>query len=140
MLNRGNNQTNRHRLSTPTFKTVSSTNNNTSTTMEIIERKIGLATEGLQRYVGNWLRMQTSNENAITISDYVLLLKREINPSQNYRKIQIQALVELSEYLKQKPFKQLTTRMSCHSWINLEKQKIRIRQYTNRRSPRHMKL
>lgn len=77
--------------------------------MMIIERKISMATEGLQRYVGNWLRIKTSSENALTISDYVLLLRTEINPSQNYKKIQIQALVELSYYLKQKPFKQLTT-------------------------------
>jgi integrase len=73
------------------------------------ERKINLATQGLQPCVKNWLRIKTSNENALTISEYVLLLTREINPSQNYKKIQIQALVELSDYLQQKPFKQLTT-------------------------------
>ena len=72
-------------------------------------KEIGLATEGLQRSVKNWLRIKTSNENVLPISEYVLLLRREVNPSQNYTKIQIQALVELSKYLKQKPFKQLTT-------------------------------
>ena len=72
-------------------------------------KEIGLATEGLQRSVKNCLRIKTSNENVLPISEYVLLLRREVNPSQNYTKIQIQALVELSEYLKQKPFKQLTT-------------------------------
>jgi integrase/recombinase XerD len=109
MLNRiNNNQTNRQQISTPTSKTLSSAINR-STDMVIIERKISLATEGLQHYVSNWLRIKTSNENALTISEYVLLLKTEINPSQNYKKIQIQALVELSDYLDQKPFKQLTT-------------------------------
>ena len=110
MLNRGNNkQTNRQQISTSTSKTLSSAINNNSTALMIIDRKISLATEGLQRYVTNWLRIKTSNENALTISEYVLLLTREINLSQNYKKIQIQALVELSDYLKQKPFKQVTT-------------------------------
>ncbi len=109
MLNRiNNNQTNRQQISTPTSKTLSSAINR-STDMVIIERKISLATKGLQRYVKNWLASKTSNENALAISEYVLLLRREVNPSQNYTKIQNQALVELSEYLKQKPFKQLTT-------------------------------
>jgi hypothetical protein len=73
-----------------------------------IGRKISFATEGLQPYVENWLRIKTSNSNALTISEYVLSLRREINPSQNYTRMQIQALVELSEYSKQKPFEQMT--------------------------------
>jgi hypothetical protein len=74
----------------------------------IIDRKISSATEGLKRYIENWLRTRTSNGNALTISEYILLLRREINPSQNYTILQIQALVELSEYLKQKQFNQTT--------------------------------
>lgn len=110
MLNRrNNNQTNRQQISTSTFKALASPTNNNSTSIMSNERKISLAIEGLQRSVKNWLRIKTSNENALAISEYVLLLRREVNPSQNYTKIQIQALVELSEYLKQKPFKQLTT-------------------------------
>jgi len=77
--------------------------------MLIIDRKINLATEGSQSYVENWLRIRTSDEIALTISEYILSLRREINPSQNYTKMQIQAIVELSEYLKQKPFEQLTS-------------------------------
>ena len=78
------------------------------TTDVLTSNKISLTTEGLPLYVENWLRIKTSNENALTISEYALSLRREINPSQNYTKIQIQALVELSEYLNQKPFKELT--------------------------------
>jgi len=78
-----------------------------SASTTIIDRKISLAIEGLKHYVENWLRIRTSNENALTISEYILLLRREINPSQNYTISQIQALVELSEYLKHKPFKQM---------------------------------
>jgi len=68
------------------------------------DRRISLATEGLPLYVDNWLRIKTSNEQ-LTISEYVLSLRREVNPSQNYTRTQIQALVELSEYSKQKPFR-----------------------------------
>src|SRR5215467_6500762 len=74
----------------------------------ITGRKISFATEGLQPYVENWLRIKTSSYNALTISEYVLSLRREINPSQNYTRMQIQALVELSEYSKQKPFEHMT--------------------------------
>ena len=110
MLNRrNNNQSNRQQTSIPISKTLPSPTNNNSTTIMSTERKISLATEGLQHYFKNSLTINTSNENALTISEYVLLLKREINPSQNYKKIQIQALVELSDHLQQKPFKQLTT-------------------------------
>jgi len=73
-----------------------------------IDRRITLVIEGLPLYVDNWLRIKTSNENALTISEYVFSLRREVNPSQNYTIMQIQALVELSEYSKQKPFEQLT--------------------------------
>jgi len=72
------------------------------------DRRISLATEGLPLYVDNWLRIKTSNEQ-LTISEYVLSLRWEVNPSQNYTRTQIQALVELSESSKQKPFKQLTS-------------------------------
>jgi hypothetical protein len=58
MLNRRNdNQTNQQQTSTPTSKTLSSAINKNSTNMMIIERKISLATKGLQRYVENWLRI-----------------------------------------------------------------------------------
>jgi hypothetical protein len=75
MLTRRNyNQTNRRQTSSlsPTIG-----KDCASTTM--IDRKISLAIEGLKRYVENWLRIRTSNENALTVSEYVLLLRREIN-------------------------------------------------------------
>ena len=85
MLNRGNNkQTNRQQISTSTSKTLSSAINNNSTALMIIDRKISLATEGLQRYVTNWLRIKTSNENALTISEYVLSLRGLLVPARLY--------------------------------------------------------
>jgi integrase/recombinase XerD len=105
-----NNQTNREKInkaSATTSETLSAVNGTTAVITG--NRRISLATEGLKPYVENWLKMKTSNKNALTISEYILSLRREINPSQNYTKTQIQALVELSEYLKQKPLEQLTS-------------------------------
>jgi hypothetical protein len=75
--------------------------------LEFVDRKISLATEGLRSYVQNWLITRISKRNAITISEYIISLRREINPSQNYQAMQIQALVELSEYSEQKLFKHM---------------------------------
>ena len=104
-----NNRTNRERIKKTS--TTSETLLPANGTIDVItsNRRISLATEGLQPYVENWLKIKTSNKNALTISEYVLSLRREINPSQSYIKMQIQALVELSQYLKQKPFGQLTS-------------------------------
>jgi integrase len=104
-----NNQTNRERTknsSPTTSESLSAAVNDTA--ILITNRKISLMTEGLPCHVENWLRSKTSTENALTIAEYILSLRREINPSQNYTKMQIQALVELSEYLNQKPFDKLT--------------------------------
>jgi integrase/recombinase XerD len=104
-----NSRTNRERIkktSTTTSEGLSAAVN--SSKMITSDRRISSVTEGEPLYVENWLRIRTSNENALTISEYVLSLRREINPSRNYTRMQIQAFVELSEYFKQKPFEQLT--------------------------------
>jgi len=105
MLTINNSRTSRERI-----KKTSTTTSEGSVDSDVItsDRRISLVTEGLPLYVENWLRIKTSNENALTISEYVLSLRREVNPSQNYTIMQIQALVELSEYSRQKPFEQLT--------------------------------
>jgi len=102
------NQTNRERTQKSSVTTSESLSAANATSMMTINRKISLATEGLQHYVENWLRIRTSNENGLTISDYVLSLRREINPSLSYIKMEIRALVELSEYSRERPFEQLT--------------------------------
>jgi|GEM_PF-4598956 len=69
MLNsRNNNQTNQQQISTSTSKALASPTNNNSTTIMSNERKINLATQGLQPNIKNWLRIKTSNENALAIS------------------------------------------------------------------------
>jgi integrase len=109
MLTINNSRTSRERIKKTTTTTEGlSAAVNSSTDVITSDRRISLVTEGLPLYVEKWLRIKTSNENALTISEYVLSLRREVNPSQNYTRMQIQALVELSEYSKQKPFEQLT--------------------------------
>ena len=98
------NQTNRRK----TLKSSVTRSESLAAFNDTTNRKVSLATEGLPPCVENWLRNRTSDENALTISEYVLSLRRETNPSQNYTKMQIRTLVELSEYLNQKPFGQLT--------------------------------
>jgi len=101
---KNDNQTYRERTKLSVTRSESLAANNDTT-----NRMVSLATEGLPLYVENWLRIKTSNENALTISEYVLSLRRETNPSPNYTKMQIRALVDLSEYLNQKPFGRLTS-------------------------------
>ena len=49
-----------------------------------------------------------SNQNALTIADYLLALNTEINPSLTYKAHQIKTLAYLSLFCKQKPFIQMT--------------------------------
>src|SRR5205809_5514652 len=74
----------------------------------ILARKISSATEGLPRTYENMLSTQASRGNVTFISNYIMALKSESNASPNYRIIQIQTLVQLSRYLNQKPFSEMT--------------------------------
>lgn len=106
LIKRNSSQTSPQHLHNYTSTALSPTVNDDSISLGF-DRKISLATEGLRSYIQKWLRTRTSKRNAITISEYIISLRREINPSQNYQRMQIQALVELSEYSEQKLFKQL---------------------------------
>ena len=63
------------------------------------ERKITLATEGFttSRFCELILRDRSrlSKENALTVCDYIIAMKREINPRLSYKKYTIQVLAEL---------------------------------------------
>jgi len=74
----------------------------------ILARKISSATEGLPRTYENMLSTQVSRGNAVVISSYIIALKSESNASPNYRIMQIQTLIELSKYLNQKIFSEMT--------------------------------
>src|SRR5918912_1195692 len=66
----------------------------------LLERKIALATEGFSRYKFCQQilkdRSRLSKVNALTVSNYIIAMKREINPRLSYKKYTIQFLSELS--------------------------------------------
>ena len=59
--------------------------------LAVLDRKISLATEGFttHRYCELVLkdRSRLSKENALTICEYVIAMKREVNPRLSYKKI-----------------------------------------------------
>jgi hypothetical protein len=68
--------------------------------MILLDRKITMATEGFttDRFCQLVLkdRSRLSKENALTICDYVIAMKTEVNPRPSYKKNTIQFLSELS--------------------------------------------
>jgi integrase len=82
----------------------------TTTLDTITERKLDNATEDLpSRCSGLLQRMLLVNrENALTICDYTLSLKSEINLSNNYRKDVIDLLFKFSAFFNNKSFKEIT--------------------------------
>ncbi|MFL6469850.1 MAG: hypothetical protein ACJ71H_03255, partial [Nitrososphaeraceae archaeon] len=69
--------------------------------MILLDRKITMATEGFttDRFCELVLkdRSRLSKENALTICDYVIAMKREVNPRPSYKKNTIQFIAELSK-------------------------------------------
>jgi integrase len=59
------------------------------------ERKLENATAGLSRGYFNLLQNKISKEDALTVIDYIISLKTEINPSDNYRRSVIRILTDL---------------------------------------------
>ena len=65
-----------------------------------------MAAEGLEPFFTKILRQKTSKENALDIVEYINTLKREINISLGYKRINIQTLVDLSKFhLNRKNFR-----------------------------------
>jgi integrase len=95
-----------------TTATTTSTTTKTTTTTTFdnnsdYDKKVKLATTGLQDYSTNLLKRQ-SNQNAMIIIDYLLALNIEINASLNYKSGQLRTLCYLSEFCKQKSFIEMT--------------------------------
>ncbi len=55
--------------------------------VEIINRKIDLATAGLHHFISKFLTQDVPPQNALMISEYILTMKNEINISDSYREI-----------------------------------------------------
>jgi hypothetical protein len=68
--------------------------------LDLLEKKIILATEGfMTKFSESTLRGKLSKENALAVADYIIAMKREINPRLNYIKSTIQFLSELSRFI-----------------------------------------
>lgn len=79
--------------------------------IETLERKIIIATEGFRtKFSESTLRDRgrLSAENSLTVSEYIISMKRETNPRLSYIRYTIQYLSELSRCIGiQKPFKNM---------------------------------
>jgi hypothetical protein len=65
---------------------------------EVINRKIDLATAGLHRFISKNLTQDISPQDALTVSEYILTMKNEINISDSYREITIKVLYSLCKF------------------------------------------
>ena len=66
--------------------------------LDLLEKKIILATDGfMTKFSESTLRDKLSKENAFVVADYIIAMKREINPRLNYIKYTIQFLSDLSK-------------------------------------------
>ena len=63
------------------------------------DRKIDLLTEGLQPFYRKMLKEKLSNENTLTVCDYIIANKRENNVGIHNVKLKIQTLVNFSEFI-----------------------------------------
>jgi len=91
---------------------VSSETHQQPTINDVLERKILIATEGFTtKYSESTLRDRSklSEENALTVSEYIISMKREMNPRLSYIRYTIQFLSELSRVVGiEKSFKDMT--------------------------------
>jgi hypothetical protein len=63
------------------------------------EKKLTIITGGLQKYFYKQLIEQISEENRITIADYILTQKTEVNLADSYRANILTTLISLSKLL-----------------------------------------
>jgi integrase/recombinase XerD len=67
--------------------------------IDLLERKIDLVTEGLRPFYRKMLKHRLSKQNANTVCDYILTNKRESNVGTHAIKLKIQTLVNFSEFI-----------------------------------------
>ena len=88
----------------------------------LFDRKIGLATEGLQPFLVSRLK-RLPQENALTLVDYIISMKNEINLSDNYRKLNIYTLYSLSFLIIKRRTKSSQEKTYCSILIVSEDRK-----------------
>jgi hypothetical protein len=83
-------------------------NNNTYyDNKSVYDKTIELAVEGLTPFFESLLRERTIRENALFIAEYNIASMRETNISSVARKNNIQTLLEFTEFLSQKDFREM---------------------------------
>ena len=75
---------------------------------DILDRKIDLATAGLHQFISKYLTQDVSPENALTMSEYILTMKSEVNISDSYREITIKVLYSICKFVRYKDFLNIT--------------------------------
>ena len=74
----------------------------------LFDRKIDLITEGIDPFFASKLR-ELSEDNALTLINYILTMKNEINLSDGYRKLNIYVFYSVSKFFNhKKTYKELT--------------------------------
>jgi hypothetical protein len=82
----------------------------------LYDRKIDLTTTGLQHSYNKHLHV-ISKENALTICEYIDVMKTEINLSNNYRKLTIRLLTQLSKFHENKAFTSMINVMTSRGMV-----------------------
>jgi hypothetical protein len=86
----------------------------------LFEQRLNNALDGLESYYYDHLKNRVSKSNALTIADYILAMKVETNPSTNYRRETIMSLKLISQFLDNKPFKEMTRDNIFFFWTAVE--------------------
>ena len=75
-----------------------------SSSLNPLDRKVDLITEGLEPFYKKMLKEKLSNNNANTVCDYIISNKRESNIGIHNVKLKIQTLVNFSELIGRRFF------------------------------------
>jgi hypothetical protein len=82
----------------------------------LFDRKIDLVIEGIELFFGSKLR-ELLEDNALTIVNYVLSMRNEINLFDGHRKLNIYVFYSLSKFFNnRKSYKELV-RDICYSFL-----------------------
>ena len=105
----------------------------------LFEQRLNNALDGLEDYYYDHLKNRISKLNALMIADYVLAMKVEANLSPNHKRGVVTSLKLLSQFLDDKPFKDMTkgdilafldsirrpeTKDPTHKWIGTYNQRL----------------
>jgi hypothetical protein len=106
--NKKNNASSEEHISTVTSSTINNRSNMNGEQLSYLENKIDEITRGLDKAWSKNLLEGLPSENVGLICNYIISMRTEINPADNYRRDSIKMPYLLSRYLKNKPFSEMT--------------------------------